>query len=214
MSILKRIRTKITVILRDKFLFFYPLGKNTLIAVQYALSKRIQGHYYEFGLYQGYTFYHAVLLSPEIHHFGFDSFEGMPENNEGGGFTPGRFKVGYKKVINSLLKRNAFSYKEHLIEGYYSNSLTAELQRELLNFKASVILIDCDLYESTVQVLNFTKPLLQSGTIVIFDDWESFDESAGEQLALKEFLSQHKNISFIEIKECTNRKMFTVVLAE
>lgn len=211
-SIYHRLQGKTRLILRDHFGFFLPLGGQTVQAVTYALSHRIDGHYYEFGLYQGYTFYEAVKQSPGIHHFGFDSFEGMPDNNEGGGFGFQRFKVTYKRVLTNLLTRNAFTYTEHLIKGYFSDSLTPKLQSELMHYKPAVVLIDCDIYESTVQVLQFLKPLLQNGTIVIFDDWHSFSTDQGEQKALREFLVAQPQFTFTEIIECTNRKMFRVTV--
>ncbi len=212
-SLPSRIQSKVKKILRDEFGFFYPLGGQTVLAVTYALKHKIEGHYYEFELYQGYTFGQAVKLSPLIHHFGFDSFEGMPENNEGGGFGYQRFKVTYKNVINNLLRIGAFTHKEHLIKGYFSDSLTPALQAELIPFKAAVILIDCDIYESTLTVLDFITPLLQTGTIVIFDDWHSFGQDEGEQRALREFLAAHKNLTFTEITECQHRKLFTVIIS-
>lgn len=207
-----RVTGKVKKILRDDFGVFLPLGGRTVMAVEYALKNRVPGHYYEFGLYQGYTFYQAVLVSPEIHHFGFDSFEGMPDNTEGGGFGLGRFKVTYKKVLNNLLDRGAFTHREHLIKGFFTDSLTPALQTELESFPASVILIDSDLYESAVTVLDFIKPLLQSGTIVVFDDWGAFSAEAGEQRAWREFLELHKDVQATEIVECQSRKMFRVSL--
>lgn len=49
-----------------------------------AMTKELPGHYYEFGLYKGYAFYKAVTHSPRIMHFGFDSFLGLPNTDEGG----------------------------------------------------------------------------------------------------------------------------------
>ncbi len=207
-----RLNGKTRLMLRDHLGFFLPLGGQTVLAVKYALTHRIEGHYYEFGLYQGYTFFEAIKQSPGIHHFGFDSFEGMPDNNEGGGFGFKRFKVTYKRVLTHLLNRDAFTYTEHLIKGYFSESLTPSLQAELTHYKPSVVLIDCDIYESTVQVLTFIKPLLQNGTIVIFDDWHSFSIDEGEQKALREFLGANKNFTFKEILECSHRKMFRVTI--
>lgn len=213
LNIKKRVTGKFRKILRDDFGFFYPLGGRTAKAVEYALKQKSTGHYYEFGLYQGYTFYQAVKWSPDIHHFGFDSFEGMPENDEGGGFFAKRFSVSYRKVINNLLKNNAFSYKEHLIKGYFTDSLTPELQRELMNYRPAVVLIDSDLYSSALEVLRFMAPLFQEGTIVIFDDWFSFDSSGGEQAALRIFLSENKQFIFKEIEESKQRMMFRLVHA-
>jgi O-methyltransferase len=49
-----------------------------------------------------------------------------------------------------------------------------------------VIWVDCDLYESTVPVLDFITEYIQDGTVIIFDDWYSFraDPDRGEQKAL------------------------------
>ena len=213
-SIQKRLTDRIHKILRDDFGFFLPLGRRTQNAVEYALKNSVEGHYYEFGLYQGYTFFHAVKFSPKIHHFGFDSFEGMPENDEGGGFFANRFKVSYRKVINNLLKRNAFTHREHLIKGYFSESLTQELQSELQQYRPGVVLIDSDLYSSALEVLIFLRPLFQEGTIVIFDDWYSFGSEGGEQAALKTYLEQNHEFIFDEIKECDSRMMFRLRRSE
>ena len=65
---------------------FYSASPETPKAVIRALTlnRDVQGQYYEFGLYKGYSFYRAVKASPGIKHFAFDSFEGLPENDEGG----------------------------------------------------------------------------------------------------------------------------------
>lgn len=212
-NLTKRINDKVIKIFRDEFGFFYPLAGQTLLSVEHALEHRVPGHYYEFGLYQGYTFYHAVKVSPQIHHFGFDSFEGMPENAEGGGFGFGRFRVTYRKVVNNLLRGGAFTYREHLIKGFFSDSLTKQLQDEQKAFPIAVVLIDSDLYESAVTVLDFITPLLQTGSIVIFDDWGSFGSEAGEQRAWREFLEKHTEIEATELTEFKHRKMFRLKLA-
>ena len=59
--------------------------------------------------------------------------------------------------------------------------------------KAALVMIDCDLYQSTVPVLGFLADLLQDGTVVLFDDWFCFGESEdnGEPRAFREFLAEH-----------------------
>ena len=54
-------------------------------------------------------------------------------------------------------------------------------------------LIDCDLYSSTVSVLDFLDNLLQDGSILMFDDWNCFGKSdeRGERRAFREFLARH-----------------------
>jgi len=53
--------------------------------------------------------------------------------------------------------------------------------------------IDCDLYESTRDVLAGVVPALQDGTIVLFDDWFHYrgNPQRGEARAFHEFLEQH-----------------------
>lgn len=63
-----------------------------------------------------------------------------------------------------------------------------------------MIYIDCDLYESTVPVLNYVLPILQTGTVLAFDDYFCFngDPERGGQLALKEFLLRNPQIRTID----------------
>jgi hypothetical protein len=58
---------------------------------------------------------------------------------------------------------------------------------------AEVVVIDCDLYVSTVPVLRFIKDRLQPGTVVLFDDWNgwSFSDEMGERRAFHEFLAEN-----------------------
>ena len=56
----------------------------------------------------------------------------------------------------------------------------------------SIALIDCDIYESTKDVLRFLEDLIDENTILILDDWNSFggDESKGQRRAVREFLER------------------------
>ncbi len=59
-------------------------------------------------------------------------------------------------------------------------------------FKAALIHIDCDLYQSTKEVLGrlYEMDVFQDGCIILFDDYNCFKASphAGERLAFREFL--------------------------
>jgi hypothetical protein len=52
-----------------------------------------------------------------------------------------------------------------------------------------------DLYESCVDVLEFTKELLVAGSILLFDDYNQIgpDNNSGERRALIEFEKQNPN---------------------
>ena len=94
-----------------------------------------------------------------------------------------------------------------IVEGGYHKVLTKELQRKLPLKKASVIYIDCDLYESTVSVLNFIIPYITTGTIIAFDDWYSFknDPNKGEQRAFYEWLKRNPQFKAEEFYKIPGR---------
>ena len=60
--------------------------------------------------------------------------------------------------------------------------------------QASLIHIDCDLYDSTVSVLDFIYYLIVPGTIIVFGDWYIHDRQEGpeaaEQLGYKKALNE------------------------
>lgn len=203
-SILKRITDRLRLYQR-KYLMgdFYSATPETPKAVVKALkiNRNLPGHYYEFGLYKGYSFYKAVKASPtSVKHFAFDSFEGLPESNEGGKFSKGQYTGTLEYVKENLRKRGALRDNTFFYKGFYNESLTHDLQQELKNYLAKVVLIDCDLYSSTVPVLAFIKPMLQRGTLILFDDWNCFnaDDTKGERKATREFLRDNSEIKLEE----------------
>ena len=64
-------------------------------------------------------------------------------------------------------------------------------------------MIDCDLKSATLLALNFSKDILQKGTIILFDDYIFYkgDQSKGEYAALEEFKKQNPQIKFREAFE-------------
>ena len=59
-----------------------------------------------------------------------------------------------------------------------------------------MVWIDCDIYDSTVPVLEFIMPIIHTGTVIAFDDWFSFvgDPEAGQIRACREWLNRNPNI--------------------
>jgi len=62
-----------------------------------------------------------------------------------------------------------------LISGFYEKSLTSELANSFKtrNVMASLITIDCNLYDSYRSVLNWVEQFMRSGTIVYLDDFNT-----------------------------------------
>ena len=67
-----------------------------------------------------------------------------------------------------------------------------------INNKSRVIMIDCDLKESTKLALNFVKNSLQVGTIILFDDFLDYKGCVdkGEYGAFEEFKLENPNLLF------------------
>ena len=63
--------------------------------------------------------------------------------------------------------------------------------------------IDCNLYTSTVTVLDFLAPRLKHGMIVAFDDYFCWSPTqvSGERLALHEFERDHPQWHFERYKD-------------
>jgi O-methyltransferase len=157
------------------------------------------GDYYEFGLFRGYTFLQAYKHSDtlglsDIHFYGFDSFEGLPPadgiDEADGRFFEGQFACSKEDVEKNLSENGMDSACTTLIKGFYEDSLTESL-RESHDFKAaSVVMLDCDYYSSTKTALDWMQPYIQTGTVMLFDDWFSYgdDNELGQQKAFDEFL--------------------------
>lgn len=175
-------------------------------AFEFAKINQIAGDYFEFGLWRGKTFLYAHKLKrryqlPNVVLRGFDSFAGLPEHerSKDGVWTAGQFACS-EPEFRKILERAGVQDKEYsLVKGFYEQSLNAALDAELGRAKAAVVYIDCDLYESTVVVLDFVAKYLVDGSIVCFDDYYNNrgDPRQGEQRALAEFLARNQRFTFI-----------------
>jgi O-methyltransferase len=175
---------------------FVCVCPETLPAITKAFSIAPEGDYYEFGLYTGCTFWHAHRVAKRGTYFwGFDSFAGLPEpkgvDAETKEFKLGDYACSRAQVVANLKAAGVGSAKTKLIEGFYDQSLRFELIHNNGMESAAVVLIDCDLYASTILVLRFMTPLLQAGTVLLFDDYNCFGASneKGERRAFAEFLT-------------------------
>ena len=87
-----------------------------------------------------------------------------------------------------------------MVKGYFSDSLTPELQEKMP--QVGIVHIDVDLYSSTKDVFGFIRPLLTVGTVILFDDYYCFppDGKKGEMRALLELLEEDKTFTVKEWK--------------
>jgi O-methyltransferase len=190
-------------------------------ATRFADYELIPGDILEFGVYTGRSLallahYHEVNRKG-IHKIdftrkvaGFDSFEGLPGSDNHPRWKAGMFRVNHSfhpickagepvtpAVILALFEQYQLP-KPSIEAGDFSEVLPRVIGTKYT--QAAVVHIDCDLYESTKAVLSGLQPILQEGTIFLFDDWFHFRGSKhkGEQRAFFEFMDSQNDWSFIE----------------
>lgn len=161
--------------------------------LDYALSQTtVAGGYLEAGVFRGDTIRYIekrlrrMGKSDAIIH-GFDSFEGLPEAWAGG----------------SYLARSAFSTRGKLPrvprnvvlhKGWFSETI--------LRWRASVVTtiaflhVDCDIYSSTVEILEGLCDRMQVGTVIVFDEYFNYPNwKQHEFRAWREFVDRH-NVTY------------------
>jgi hypothetical protein len=139
----------------------------------------------EFGVFSGETVNRISTVTKKTV-YGFDSFEGLPED-WGRGMNKGFFKCNIPKVNDNV----------ELVVGWFNETLEGFLQKH--DEKVSFCHVDCDLYSSSKYVLDTLKDRFQSGTILLFDELANYaGYEAHEYKAFIEFLSDLNNEYDIE----------------
>jgi hypothetical protein len=179
--------------------------------VGFVADCQIEGDYLEFGCFGGGSLvdiFHTMRghdRLANVQFFIFDSFEGLPEPtgldaNEFRRYERGQFACSLDQYKANIRRQGVPIERVRCIPGWYDKTLNAELKINLPIKKASIVLIDCDLYESTVPVLDFITDYVQDGTVLIFDDWFSYKGrlDLGEARAFNEWLAKNPRIHATE----------------
>ena len=168
------------------------------------INRPIRGYYFEFGCHEANTMRMAWTHFRHLFDWtfvAFDSFQGLPDptpEDRSAIFTAGNLVTDEATFLSLCRRAGMPPSRLRTVKGFYDKSLTSELRDQLLPTKAAVIYVDCDLYSSTVTVLDFIVPFLQEGTIIVFDDWNCFraNPNRGERRAWHEFLKAHPALRF------------------
>jgi O-methyltransferase len=170
----------------------------------YVQQEGIEGDYAEFGVWQGRLFtaaWEAIqrygLTRVSMH--AYDSFEGLPPAkgvDEGGPFRAGQFRSDRDRFDAETRKIPADRLT--VTEGLFDASLPRAEKHRI-----AVAWVDCDLYESTVPVLDFLTTQLQDGSVLVFDDWFCFHgrPDRGEHRACREWLDANPEISLVPYRD-------------
>lgn len=162
--------------------------KNRLL--EYALENISEGLVLEFGVYKGKTINHIAKIIPNKKVFGFDSFEGLPENWFGN-FGKGAFAL--KKLPK--VRKNV-----SLIKGWFNESLPPFLEEH--KEKCAFIHVDSDLYSSAKTIFSLLKDRITEETVIVFDEYFNYAGwKEGEHKAFLEFVSEN-TLAFDYIGYC------------
>lgn len=149
--------------------------------LDYALTNTLlDGLYLEFGVYSATTINHISSQVPNIQIYGFDSFEGLPEDWRAG-FEKGVFAVDNLPKVNKNVT---------LIRGWFNESLPKFLDNH--PEQCAFIHVDCDLYSSATTVLDLLHNRIKSGTVIVFDEYFNYPGwQNGEFKAFEEFCDKY-----------------------
>jgi hypothetical protein len=164
-------------------------------ALHYVFEKGLvkdDGLWLEFGVHAGGTINRIGKYTSKNIIFGFDSFEGLPEDWTGR-IEPNN--VTYPKGTFSL-GGNMPQVPAHisLIKGWYKDTLPNFIKNN--NSPISFIHIDSDIYSSAKDIFTYTKHKIKNNCIIVFDElvgYKNFEEH--EWKAWWEFVEQF-NIDF------------------
>ena len=138
----------------------------------------IEGDYCEFGCFTGASLNHALntynayMKNKKMTFYGFDSFEGFPEETHKI-YKSEDFSADYDEV--KKIEKNSKG-RCQIIKGFFEESLTDNLIKEKIN-KISLAFIDCDLALSSIPVFSFIKGRLVNGSFIIIDDYFNIDKN-------------------------------------
>ena len=112
----------------------------------------------EFGVRYGTSIRQlASLTSKPL--YGFDSFEGLPED----------WHQESKLIYSTSGRIPKVPAHVTLIPGWFEETLPVFLEKH--GEDIALINIDCDIYSSTKTVLDLLSPRIKKGTIILFDEY-------------------------------------------
>ena len=176
------------------------------MAVDYIISAGVRGDIAEFGSHGRSA--KAICKTLKLHHSSrgvhlFDSFQGFPkvESREDldsphvkdnvwpeGGSAP---CVSPERLRREMLRYIPDQQLE-IYEGWFKDTLVHISESTVF----AMVHVDCDLYESTIQVLMhlFNRRQISEGCVILFDDWNCNLASPeyGERKAWADIVSRHE----------------------
>jgi hypothetical protein len=141
-------------------------GGGRLDLLEYALDfVKIDGFFAEFGVFEGETLAFVANRSDKTV-YGFDSFEGLPDDWFLG-VVKGTFSLQGRLPKLAVTQNN---YR--LVKGWFNETLPTFTEQ--MSGPAAFIHIDCDLYESTRAIFDGLADRIVAGTVIVFDEYLNY----------------------------------------
>ena len=132
-------------------------AKDVLVRSLKAVERQ-PGHYVEFGVFKGSTINFIARRCPGNKIWGFDSFEGLPEE-----------WTGNASMFNAGGRLPSVRSNVTLVRGWFDQSLPGWLAAQ--PGPIAFVHIDCDIYASTKAIFDGIGPRLQPGAVIVFDEY-------------------------------------------
>jgi hypothetical protein len=123
--------------------------------------REVEGDVFEFGVAAGESFLEFLKRCPDRQVYGFDSFEGLPED----WWT--RPKGTFSSPPPLFSNPNG-----HLVKGWFNESVPQFFSA--WKGRIAILHIDCDLYSSTMAALEQALEHCGPGTVVLFDEFYNY----------------------------------------
>lgn len=167
-------------------------------------TRKTGGLWLEFGVFRGRSLQHFAELKPNEKFYGFDCFEGLPEEwdymnpkgyfNLNGEIPPGAILGPNVDPANPAPTQTVpWASNIKLIKGYFDQSLPPFLESHPGDI--DFIHFDADLYSSTKTVLDILGDKIGPDTMLMFDELCDYEDYRKHEIrAFSEFLlrTNHK----------------------
>ena len=168
--------------------FFRDIWRALSRQVHFIFQENVSGDMIEFGTYTGTTASYLAAamadamnrpslfeheLPPERRLHLYDSFQGLPKITSdvdiAAGWKEGRYRDKSAAELRVVVEKYLPSHLIEIHEGWFRDTLSQIPKSQ----KFSLVHIDCDIYESTIEVLDylFANQHLSDGCAIFFDDW-------------------------------------------
>lgn len=121
------------------------------------------GYVLEFGVATGRTLNQFAYWLHNKLIYGFDGFDGLPED-----WTSRMRKGFFARDTLPRVRSNC-----HLIVGWFDQTLP-KFKETIKHSPIALLHVDCDLYSSTVTVLNNLRENIVPGTVIVFDEYINY----------------------------------------